>query len=156
MTKVKNQYVGDVNDFYKYGLLRALAKDDERIGVFWMLTENDDGRDGNQVAYLENLSHGIHQDPELFQMMKELRAQSGPNRVDLIEAAQVIPGASYCASKILDDIDKRLAVFASAFKAFSDRSLIFFDPDNGLEVRSKKKGRKDSSKYLYRDEVKET
>jgi len=33
--------------------------------------------------------------------------------------------------------------------------VIFFDPDNGMEVRSKPKGRKDSSKSLYWDEVRQ-
>jgi hypothetical protein len=28
-----------------------------------------------------------------------------------------------------------------------------FDPDNGLDVPSKKKGKRDSSKFVYRDEV---
>jgi hypothetical protein len=32
--------------------------------------------------------------------------------------------------------------------------LIFFDPDNGMEVKSVLKGRKHSSKYLYWDELK--
>jgi len=36
--------------------------------------------------------------------------------------------------------------------AFRDVDLIFFDPDNGLEV-ALPKGRKNSSKYLYLDEV---
>ena len=31
--------------------------------------------------------------------------------------------------------------------------LVFFDPDNGLEVRSRPKGRKGSSKYVYNDEI---
>lgn len=35
---------------------------------------------------------------------------------------------------------------------FHDADLVFFDPDNGLEV-SLPKGRKNSSKYLYLDEA---
>jgi hypothetical protein len=31
--------------------------------------------------------------------------------------------------------------------------LIFFDPDNGIEVKSVPKGRKRSSKYIYWDEI---
>ena len=31
--------------------------------------------------------------------------------------------------------------------------LVFFDPDNGLEVPSRPKGRKGSSKYVYYDEI---
>ena len=38
-------------------------------------------------------------------------------------------------------------------KLFQDVGLIFFDPDNGLEIKSKSLGQKDSSKYLYWSEV---
>ena len=37
--------------------------------------------------------------------------------------------------------------------AFIDVDLVFFDPDNGLDVPSVPTGRKKSSKYLYLDEV---
>lgn len=35
----------------------------------------------------------------------------------------------------------------------ADRDLVFFDPDNGLEVKSVSKGRKRSSKYAFLDEI---
>ena len=37
---MKNQYVGDIGDYGKYGLLRFLAEKGIRIGVNWYLTEN--------------------------------------------------------------------------------------------------------------------
>ena len=36
---------------------------------------------------------------------------------------------------------------------FADADLVFFDPDNGIEIASVKKGRKDSSKFVYLDEI---
>lgn len=42
--RVKHQYVGDINDYRKYALLRALsAGGANRIGVCWMLTPDDGG-----------------------------------------------------------------------------------------------------------------
>jgi hypothetical protein len=38
-------------------------------------------------------------------------------------------------------------------KAFKTCELTFFDPDNGLEVKSTAKGRKRSSKYAHLDEI---
>lgn len=36
---MKHQYVGDINNYRKYALLRALSADGaNRIGVCWMLT----------------------------------------------------------------------------------------------------------------------
>ena len=45
---MKNQYVGDVNDYRKYGLIRALIGDqDIKVGVCWMLTAPDGRTDGD-------------------------------------------------------------------------------------------------------------
>jgi hypothetical protein len=44
---MKNQYFGDVNDYRKYGLLRALQSTwNGSLLVAWMLTPDDGGRDG--------------------------------------------------------------------------------------------------------------
>jgi hypothetical protein len=46
---MKNQYFGDINDFRKYGLLNVIANvTKQRIGVCWMLTEDDGIRDENK------------------------------------------------------------------------------------------------------------
>ena len=44
---MKDQYFGDVNDYLKYGLLRALqSQGDLKLLVAWMLTPNDARSDG--------------------------------------------------------------------------------------------------------------
>ena len=45
------------------------------------------------------------------------------------------------------------APFNAMANALCRADLIFFDPDNGLEVKSKPKGRSDFCKYLYRGEL---
>lgn len=41
---MKHQYIGDINDYRKYALLRTLSADGvNRIGVCWMLTPDDGG-----------------------------------------------------------------------------------------------------------------
>ena len=52
-----------------------------------------------------------------------------------------------------DDAVKREQYFSNMYKLFQGVDLIFFDPDNGLEIKSKSLGQKDSSKYLYWSEV---
>lgn len=50
---MKEQYVGDISDYRKYALLRALsAGGANRIGVCWMLTPSDGSSDGNKLGYL--------------------------------------------------------------------------------------------------------
>jgi hypothetical protein len=64
---VKDQYFGDVNDYRKYGLLRAiLAGANVRLGVCWMLTAPDSRTDGRHVAYLDNPTKFRRFDHELF------------------------------------------------------------------------------------------
>ncbi len=52
---MKNQYFGDINDYRKYGLLRALIKMAScKIAVCWMLTPDDGRPDGQQIKYLQH------------------------------------------------------------------------------------------------------
>ena len=44
---MKDQYFGDINDYRKYGILRALqSKGQGTLLVAWMLTPDDGSRDG--------------------------------------------------------------------------------------------------------------
>jgi hypothetical protein len=48
---VKNQYFGDISDYRKYDLLRALAVvGGLKIGVAWMLTPEDGRTDGGRIC----------------------------------------------------------------------------------------------------------
>ncbi len=38
---MKNQYVADIGDYGKYGLLRFLARKGIKVGVNWYLTPDD-------------------------------------------------------------------------------------------------------------------
>ncbi len=61
---MKDQYFGDVNDFLKYGLLRALvARDKLSLGVSWMLTPSNGGTDGKFLEYLGRPSIFQHGEP---------------------------------------------------------------------------------------------
>jgi hypothetical protein len=43
--------------------------------------------------------------------------------------------------------------FSDCAARFAGCDLVFFDPDNGLEITSRPRGRKGSCKHLYWDEV---
>lgn len=51
---MQDKYVGDVGDFGKYGLLRALFSNSPfKLGVNWCLVEKEDKKnDGKHTAYL--------------------------------------------------------------------------------------------------------
>lgn len=150
---MKDQYVGDINDYRKYALLRALSSGGtNHIGVCWMLTPSDGRPDGNKLAYLQQPERHRHIDPELFDILGHAAAEPDRRRLATIENSGAIPGTAYHNELLPDELAGRHAFMGRCAYEFRDVDLIFFDPDNGLEV-SLPKGRKNSSKYLYLDEV---
>ncbi len=151
---VKDQYVGDINDYRKYTLLRALAAGGaNKIGVCWMLTPSDGSSDGQKLAYLSQPERYRQFDPVLFDILREAARAPDTRRLQTIENSGVIPGAIYCNGMLPDEISGRQQFIKRCAAELTSTDLVFFDPDNGLEVNSKPKGRRDSSKFLYFDEV---
>lgn len=151
---MKNQYFGDINDYLKYGLLRAIIRASGlRTLVAWMQTPDDPGTDGRFISYLEDSAKWAHHDPELFRHLKEMLAHGAPRHVGLIERSPLLPDAKYCSETVPDSAEARAAWFQSLLKQSRGRELVFLDPDNGLEVKSRPYGRKNSSKYLFWREV---
>ena len=151
---MKNQYFGDINDYLKYGLLRVIAKEAGlRLAVCWMLTDKDDRRDGGKTAYLTDHAKWLQYDPELFGVLKDAVARDRRN-IGVAETCSILPETIYHSEILDDDRQKRDNYFEQLKAKAATSNLVFFDPDNGMEVKSKPKGRKGSSKYLYWDEVK--
>lgn len=149
---MKEQYVGDVNDYRKYALLRLLGRSGLRLGICWMLTPNDGRSDGNKLAYLDQAKQERH-DPELFALLRQVRNEPDARRLVLIEGSRALPGAVFVNTIVPEPLFERQLWFKQASAALADTDLIFFDPDNGIEVSSVAKGRRNSSKYVYRDEL---
>lgn len=152
---MKHQYIGDINDYRKYALLRAISAGGlHNICVCWMLTPSDHGADGKKLAYLDQPERYRNADPELFDLLVVASSLPDWRRLETIEASNAIPNAIYYNDLLPDNAAGRIAFMQDCRSEFADADLIFFDPDNGLEI-SISKGRKNSSKYLYLDEVAE-
>ncbi len=153
---MKNQYYADVNDYRKYGLLRCLARDPGLlIGVCWMLTPDDGRTDGRFISYSSDPKRWRRYDPPLFDSLSAALASGRKREVNLASKAGHIPGALFFERLLEDDRAGREAFFSEMFRVLALASLIFFDPDNGLEIRSKHPGTKGSCKYLYWTELEE-
>lgn len=151
---MKNQYFGDVNDYRKYGLLRAWQSTGEgSLLVAWMLTQDDGGRDGGFRSYLDAPRTWAKHDPHLFAGLGDLLGQAPEPSVSLIERSELVPRARYHAATVPDGRLERDAWRRDLLRAASGVDLVFLDPDNGIEVPSKPVGRKDSSKYVTWQEV---
>ena len=154
---MKNQYVGDIGDYGKYGLLRFLANNGIKIGINWYLTEDDKSSDGRFTDYLKKPTD-IVCDSELYDVLKEIAFRSN-KAVKMIEDSGIIPGAEF-----FDEILKTSTLIVEARKwtrrqwlnnsifTLQDSELIFADPDNGISF-TKAARTKDSEKYILPEEV---
>ena len=147
---MKNQYFGDINDFRKYGLLRILSSEGAmKLGICWMLTPDVNSRDGLKRSHLEVRDERDNADPELLQLLKNCKCD-----VVEAEAKGLFRSTSFWRKILADDRNLRIQYFQDMLQEFRGVDLIFFDPDNGMEVKSRLYGRRNSSKYLYWSELK--
>jgi len=151
---MKNQYVGDFNDYVKYAILRALAKHGLPVVLCWMLTPNDESGEGRKLQYLRRPDQYRGFDPALFDRLSQVVAD-GDRSISAVEDRDLFPGTRFYAGLLDDEQQARQAYFDGLWDSLERQCVVFFDPDNGLPVASRPKGRKLSSKYLYWDEARE-
>ena len=150
---MKDQYVGDVNDYAKYALCRALtAKGDVALGVWWMRTPDDGRPDGALTGYLARFERWSDLDPELYVAMKFLVAE-GKRSVQNVERSGLLAGALFWPEPVPPKEQDRWLSFTKMLQRFRDRDLVLFDPDMGIEVPSVPQGHARSCQYVYWGEL---
>lgn len=133
---MQDRYTGDVGDYIKYALLRALSRG-RRLGVAWYLYP-DEGHnsDGKHTAYLHDSKQWRGLDPELFDTMKSI--VESDRAVRAVEESGVLPAVF--ASNLLDQGFAHYSVrdalrkqwFDTVLDELKECDLVFADPDNGL------------------------
>jgi len=69
---MRNQFVGDIGDYFKYGLLRTLMPG-RKLGVAWYLFPDDPASShGSHINYLEDPETWRNLDPKLFDTLLEI------------------------------------------------------------------------------------
>ena len=171
---MQNRYTADIGDFGKYGLLRALCSpaDDGsklRLGVVWYLVPDEShNADGKFIRYLEPSQKNDRQfrrcDPELFDALDIICKKD--RNVSSIRKCSILPtGTVFYEEHLTFDGTpanslgarrKRTAYrngwVQDALSAIKDCDVIFVDPDNGLEVGTKRH-QKLGPKYVFFDEL---
>ena len=155
---MKNQYVGDIGDYGKYGLLRFLAGQGIKIGVNWYLTDDDESADGKFTNYLDK-PEDQDCDPDLFDALKKIVAHGKNKSVKMVQDAGLIPGAEYFGEKLKGsklevsarEWDRRLW-FNNSELMLGDSELVFADPDNGISF-TKTARNKGSEKFVLPEEI---
>lgn len=154
---MKNQYVGDINDYKKYSLIEIISEVlNEKILIAWMLTVDDGGKDGKKLKYLENNKNERELNPELFQKLESIGKLKLIDKVECgIKDIEELFGDkyNYHSETLCDNKEERAKYFDALLVEAQKAGIVFFDPDNGIEVKSVKYGNKNSSKYLYWNEI---
>jgi hypothetical protein len=92
---VKDQYVGDINDFEKYAVLRSLATASGLpLVVCWMLTAADDSGEGANTGYLHDAARYRHLDPHVFDRLAQIVA-ADERSVAAVERHGVLDEATF-------------------------------------------------------------
>ena len=171
---MQNRYVGDVGDFGKYGLLRALCMPDGdkypalRLGVVWYLTSDEThNNDGRHIGYLEptpkNLQAFRACDPSLYDNLGEI-VRSGDRSVSAIRRKGILPEDTIYYERILDlkgnrirskpssRVLERQEWVAGALESTQTCHVVFVDPDNGIGTMAQAYSRL-GSKYVLLEEL---
>ena len=77
---MQNRYTGDIGDFGKLGLLRALQASGLTVGVNWYLVPDENhNSDGRHVQYLENADYCQLDEPLEWARANALPQPYSPN-----------------------------------------------------------------------------
>ncbi len=135
---MQDRYTGDIGDYVKYGLLRALS-DGRRLGVAWYLFpdegHNDDGR---HVGYLNDHGQWRGHDPALFDVLKRIVADD-ERKVSAVEQSAILGAAKFSGAILsapeLTPAKRRMwrsQWFENIQTSLQGCDIVFADPDNGL------------------------
>jgi hypothetical protein len=134
---MQNRYVGDVGDFVKLALLRALSPG-HRLGVVWYLVPDESHNgDGRHVGYLREIDWR-RLDPEAFDALAKIVA-SGERSVMALETAGLLNRCQFVSAPLplprayAERAMARAEWLDSATAEIGDCNLVLLDPDNGLQ-----------------------
>jgi len=148
---MKNQYFGDFGDYQKFSLLKTLRDTGcFRITVHWMKTLDDGSTDGKKIDYLNKPQIYGSFDPQVFDFIKK-HIDKKQRDLALYEQSVHSMGINFVNDYIEDSI-RRLELLKGICED-KKSNLIFFDPDNGIEVKSSSS--KTIHKYVLWSEIEE-
>ena len=154
---MQNRYTGDIGDFSKLGLLRALRAEGLSIGLNWYLTPDESHNgDGRHVGYLEKDEFRAC-DEKLWLELKDI-VETGRRKARYLESDRILKAAFF--SECLDFTGKpkpernafRAKWYRKSLAAMAGMDVVCVDPDNGLIVPSAA-GRPKENKYVLPDEL---
>lgn len=130
---MQDNYVGDIGDYGKYGLLRAICSERLSLSVNWYkVVPKTVGKqdDGKYINYLNLPEIYRAYDPELFDALHNMVCIQKNRSVQRIEQEGLFPAIFFS-----DEIGiNRKNWHHNAQSRTAGTDVIFLDPDNGLET----------------------
>ena len=164
---MQDRYVGDIGDYVKLALLRALSgfvdgcvDPQTRLGVAWWLTPDErHNRDGRHITYLKDSKKWRRYDPAVFDHLGKIVDQ-GIRNIEQLQTPKLLPGAAFFSEEIPHSptirrrAEERDGWVRRALTVLEQCDLVFLDPDNGLAPEKYSVTRKESRKSVSWEELK--
>ena len=155
---MQDRYAGDIGDFVKLGLLRALSPG-RKLGIAWYRYP-DEGHngDGRHIDYLNDRNGIVSRlDPDLFSHLKNV-VQAERSISSLLPALSAVVSSDMALDVTGVPSNKRRAWrsewFENVLGDLAECDLIFADPDNGFtDDDDRRKGRSTFGKQIPLSEV---
>ena len=154
---MKNQYFGDIRDLFKYDLIQNIVGQSELLErCIWvpMLTDNDVGRDGERRSRPKAGEHN----QELKAFLDDYEKGRGERIISHLQSVKFFREPQVLVfslrrenGEFLPDFNhpSRRGYFAKVEKALQPNSLVFLDPDTGIETPSNQR----SERHVLRGEI---
>ena len=160
---MRHVYVGDVGDFGKFGLLRALLRGPRscKLGVAWyLMDEAEQNNDGKHDAYLcvgtEDANASYRDcDPPLYDRLKQIRSGDQLD-IAMLENGSVLPdGTLFSKEAIPVNATKSLRSewHLRSIDSLNSCDIVFVDPDNGIKWKDPGPSSVWSHKHVYWSEI---
>lgn len=122
---MQNKYFGDIHDFYKYYFLKIISNN-HSLGIHWCLVPDDlKNNDGKKKLSLKEKN----KDAELYSLLEN-------SRKDIREIEKYFIKTTKFFIKMHEHYYLDHVYNKEAIDKLIDCDIIFFDPDNGIEVPS--------------------
>lgn len=130
---MQDNYVGDIGDYGKYGLLREICAESISLSVNWykVIPEKPGKQDdGKYTQYLNDAKQYRYYDPELFDSLQKIVILERDRRIERIQEENLFQASFF--SEALGTERKKW--HSRALEQTRNSDAVFLDPDNGLET----------------------
>jgi hypothetical protein len=164
---MQDKYAGDVGDFGKFVFLKHLAdlSPGTQLGVNWYRTTRPErsSNDGRHVSYLDARRPDSRRfrgcDPRIFGLLADV-VKNGRS-VAALERSGVLPRATryysapipFASTGAQARLEERAAWFTRSLSPLRGCSVLFLDPDNGIQPAAARKSEPRAIKYAFLDEM---